>query len=60
MSIIKLRPGLVPGIKNYHLVENVAISFEYDRLPVAFGFSISGSTNFSIHSRGGGKELAAC
>ena len=57
MSIIKLRPGLLLGIKNYRLVENVAISFEYDRLPVAFGFSISGSANFSIHSREGRKEL---
>lgn len=59
-DIDKLRPSLLPGIKNYRLVENVAISFEYDRLPVAFGFSISESTDFSIHSRGGSKERAAC
>ena len=59
-DIDKLRPGLLPGIKNGHPAESVAISFEYDRLPVAFGFSISESTNFSIHSRGGSKELAAC
>lgn len=41
MSMIKLRPDPLQGIKNGHPAENVTISFESDCLPVAFGFSIS-------------------
>lgn len=44
MYVIKFRPGLMLGIGDYQLWENVTVSFEIKNLPVVMGFNVS--TNF--------------
>lgn len=55
MSMIKLRPGLMLGIGDFRLIEDIAVSFEQKYHSVAFGFSISGSMRYTVNSEEGQK-----
>ena len=57
MYMIKLRPGLMLGVGNYRLIENIALSFEFKYSPVVFGFSITGNVSYTINSEEGQKDL---
>ena len=57
MYTIKLRPGLILGIGNYRLIENIALSFEFKYSPVVLGFSITGNVSYTINSEEGQKDL---
>ena len=57
MSLIKLRPGLMLGIGDYRIIENIAVSFEFKHSPVVLGFSISGNISFTVNYEDGQKDV---
>ncbi len=53
MSMIMFRPGLILGIGNYRLKEDITVSFEHEHPLIDLGFSISGNVRYSIdHEKG--------
>ena len=50
MSMIKLRPGLMLGIGDFLLIEDIAISYDQKYSPIALGFSVSGSMSYTVNS----------
>ena len=57
MYVIKFRPGLMLGIGDYQLWENITVSFEIQNSPVVMGFNVS--TNFrATHDYGQAKKDA--
>ena len=48
MTMIKLRPGLMLGIGDYRIIQNIAVSFEFKHSPVVFGSSVSGNIRFTL------------
>ena len=57
MSLIKLRPGLMLGIGDYRIIENIELSFEFKHPPVVFGFSVSGNISFTVNYEEGQKDV---
>ena len=57
MYTIKLRPGLVLGIGNFRIIENIVVSFEQIYLPVTLGFLVTGHSNYIINYAEGQKDL---
>ena len=57
MHIIKLRPGLILGIGNHRLTEDIAISFKFKYSPVVLGFSISGDVSHTVNYGEGQKNF---
>jgi len=57
MSLIKLRPGLMLGIGDYRIMENIAFSFEFKDLPVVLGFSVSGNISSTVNYEEGQKDV---
>ena len=57
MSLIKLRPGLMLGIGNYRIMENIAVSFEFKHVPVILEFSVSGNIRFTVNYEEGQKDV---
>ena len=57
MSMIKLRPGLMLGIGDFRLIEDIAVSFEQKYHSVAFGFSVSGDMRYTANAEKGQKKL---
>ena len=57
MSLIKLRSGLMLGIGDFRLIENIAVNFEQKYSPIVFGFSVSGSMRYTTNSEKGQKEF---
>lgn len=55
ISTIKLRPGLMLGIGDFRLIEDIAVNFEPKYHSVAFGFSVSGSMRCTVNSEEGQK-----
>ena len=57
ISMIKLRPGLMLGIGDFRLIEDIAVSFEqkYYSVAFAFGFGVSGSMRCTVNSEEGQK-----
>jgi AraC-like DNA-binding protein len=55
ISMIKLRPGLMLGIGDFRLIEDIAVSFEQKYHSVAFGFGVSGSMRCTVNSEEGQK-----
>jgi len=56
MYMIKLRPGLVLGIGDFRIIENIAVSFEQTFLPVTLGFCATWHRNYIINYVEGQKE----
>ena len=48
LSLIKLRPGLLLGIGNYHLSTDTSFFYELKKPVVSIGFSVSGSMAYTI------------
>ena len=48
MYMIKLRPGLILGIGDFLLTENIEVSFDYAFSPVVLAFSLSGCMYYSL------------
>jgi hypothetical protein len=57
MSLIKLRPGLMLGIGDYRIIENIAVSFEFKYSPVVLGFSVSGNIRSTVNYEEGQKDV---
>ena len=55
MSIIKLRPGLMLGIGDFLLIEDISVSFEQKYSPIVLGFGVSGSMSYTVNSEEGQK-----
>ena len=59
MSMIKLRPGLMLGMGDFLLIEDIAISYEQKYSPIVLGFSVSGSTRYTVNSEEGQKGFCS-
>ena len=57
MSLIKLRPGLMLGIGDYRIIQNIAVSFEFKYVPVVLGSSVSGNIRSTVNHEKGQKDL---
>lgn len=57
MSLIKLRPGLMLGIGDYRIIENIAVSFEFKHSPVVLGFIVSGNISSTVNYEEGQKDV---
>jgi AraC family transcriptional activator of pyochelin receptor len=50
LSLIKLRPGLMLGIGNYRLSENISFDYEIKSSILSIGFSVSGNMVYTVNS----------
>ena len=57
MSLIKLRPGLMLGIGDYRIIEDIAVSFEFKHSPVVLGFCVSGNFRSTVNYEEGQKDV---
>ena len=57
MRVINLRPGLILGIGDYRLLENIEINFELEHSPITLGFSVSGNVKHTVNYEEGQKDL---
>ena len=49
MYMIKLKTGLVLGIGDYRLIENIAVSFSYNFPAIVFSYALSGVMNYAVN-----------
>jgi len=57
MFMIQLRPGLVLGIGNYQIIEDIEVYFEFKQSPMALGFCLSGNVQQTVNYEKGQKNL---
>jgi AraC-like DNA-binding protein len=53
LSLIKLRPGLLLGIGNYHLSTDTSFFYELKNPVVSLGFSVSGNMAYTVDPQKG-------
>ena len=59
MTMIKLRPGLMLGIGDYRIIQNIAVSFEFKYVPVVLDFRLSGDINYTVNHEKGQEDVLA-